>query len=633
MKKKIAVLTSGWAHSFIMDFLNGMQRATKDKNTDIYLFCAYNYVESSGMPNSTGYSVFSLINYEEYDGIIILSDLINHTRILERERLKILKSGKPAISINRKIEGISCINIDNYSGFYEIIDHLIKVHGAKDLAFLGGKETNVDFAERYKAYRTALLDNQLKIDLEKVYSIEISNYSLSYNFFKNHILSGNPLPEVLVCSNDQVALGVLKACEENDIHIPEQMKIVGYDDIPYSKNINPALTTVRSNAEQVGFEAVNRVLGESKEVVSLKLKSSAIFRHSCGCEVNIVQKQVQSNLSFLNEINKGSELLTQIEKMEDVFTDSSDVFSLLTNLESFFSKSHHFEGENFCVFLKSDWTSVLINSEENLPQNLSYGPNVQSVICVHNNKKNIREVVSTQSLIPLKFISLEQSSLFCIMPIFHHLYVHGYYITKNNTAMLSNNYGYTWTKTFGNSIERFRRRNMYKVMGQQYLKLSTKDALSGMLNRIGLEKLAKPFYAENKKNGLTTVLFFVDINSMKTINDKFGHLHGDLAVKTISAAVLEVIPKTWLGIRYGGDEFLVVGSSKNYNGEDYCQLIGDRISKKTSVMQLPYNLSASIGTISVPSDSEWTLEEAVEEVDKIMYAKKQAFHEKMGDRH
>ena len=163
-------------------------------------------------------------------------------------------------------------------------------------------------------------------------------------------------------------------------------------------------------------------------------------------------------------------------------------------------------------------------------------------------------------------------------------------------------------------------------MSQQYLKLSTKDALSGMLNRQGLEKLAKPYYAQNKKNGLTTVLFFVDINKMKHINDQFGHLHGDLAVKTVAAAVLETVPRNWLVIRYGGDEFLVVGNSKNYNGEDYCTQIKERLASKTSVMHLPYNLSASVGTYSVPAQSAMTLEQAVETVDNIMYEQKQAFH-------
>lgn len=625
MKKKIAVLGCGWSFYFITDFIKGMQRATKDKDIDIYFFNAYNYTEFSGYPNNTGYSIFNLVNYADYDGVIILSDLINNARVLEKERLKILKAGKPAISINQKINDLSCLRLDNYTGLYEVMEHLIKEHGIKDFAFIRGKESSLDFAERYKAYRTALADNNIPINVDNVFSIELSDYHFAYAFFNDFIKSEKKLPEVFVCANDLIAYGVLKACEENEIKVPEQLKIVGYDDIAYSKTINPSLTTVRSNAEQVGFETVNRLFSDSNsEAVSLKIKSSPIFRHSCGCDVSSVQSK-QSNLDFFTDLHKSAEFSSQIEKIEEIFTEAADVFTLLTNLEIFFSKSHHFEGKDFCIFMKSDWSSVLINSSENLPQNLSYGPSVQSIVSIQDDKKYAREFIDTASLMPQKLIS-EGSNIYLFMPIFHHLYVHGYYVCKNNLAMIDSNFGYTWTKTFGTSIERFRKKNMYKQMGQQYLKLSTKDALSGMLNRIGLEKLAKPFYSENKKNGLTTVLFFVDINSMKTINDKFGHLHGDLAVKTIAAAVLEVIPKNWLGIRYGGDEFLVVGNSKNYNGEDYAQMITQRIAKKTSVMQLPYNLSASIGTLSVPSNSDLTLEQAVEEVDEIMYKKKQEFH-------
>ena len=294
-------------------------------------------------------------------------------------------------------------------------------------------------------------------------------------------------------------------------------------------------------------------------------------------------------------------------------------------MEIFFARSHKFEGSDFCIFLKSDWSSVLINSAESLPLNLSYGQNVQSIVSIQGGIKYPREIINTRDLIPSKMHSAE-NNIFVFLPIYNHSYVHGYYVTKNNLAMIKNRFGYNWSRNFGNSIERFRKSNMYKQMSQQFLRLSTRDALSGMLNRVGLEKLAKPFYAQNKKNGLTTVLFFVDINKMKLINDNFGHLHGDLAVKTISAAIMEVIPKNWLPIRYGGDEFLVVGNSKNYNGEDYCQIITERIRKKTSIMRLPYILSASVGTYSVPASSSLTLEEAVEKVDDIMYQVKQEFH-------
>ena len=90
--------------------------------------------------------------------------------------------------------------------------------------------------------------------------------------------------------------------------------------------------------------------------------------------------------------------------------------------------------------------------------------------------------------------------------------------------------------------------------------------------------------------------------------------------------MLEVVPKNWCCIRYGGDEFLVVGNSHNYNGENYCEKIQERLAKKVSFMKLPYTLSASVGSYLVPANSDLTLEQAVENVDNLMYEQKKAYH-------
>jgi len=625
MKRRIAVLACGWSTYFLKDFMLGMKKAVEGKDIDIYLFNTYNYDEYSGFPNYTGFSIYNIIKYEDFDGIVILSDLINNVRILERERLRILKANKPVISINKKMEGICCIKVDNYSGMYEVLDHMIKMHSVTDLAYIAGKEGSVDISERYKAYLSVLKDNNITFDSQKVYSLQSCDYHCAYNFFKDYIKSGKKLPQAFVCANDLLAMAILKVALENKIKVPEQLKIIGFDDILETQCTKPSITTVKNNAELIGAEAVSRLLCGVNGSQVLKIKSTPVFRQSCGCGYSTTNEQNLFTLNILDDANKREEFDRHMEIIGEIFTEAADVFTLLTNIENFFVKSHPFEGSDFCIFMKSDWTSVLINSAENLPQNLSYGAQVQAICSVQNNQKYLREMIPTSELIPSKMKS-EGSNMYLFLPVFFHSYVHGYFVTKNDLSMIDNRYGYMWSRNIGNGIEHFRKRNMFKQMSQQYLRLSTKDALSGCLNRQGLEKLAKPFFAQNKKNGLTTVLFFVDINKMKHINDQFGHLHGDLAVKTVAAAVLETVPKNWLSIRYGGDEFLVVGNSKNYNGEDYCSMIKKRLESKTAVMHLPYKLSASVGTYSVPAQSELTLEQAVENVDNIMYEQKQAFH-------
>ncbi len=626
MKTKIAVLSCGWSTYFISDFISGMERVTKENNIDVYVFNAYNYVEFSGYPNSTGFSIFSLIHYEDFNGVIILSDLIGNARVLEKERLRILKAGIPAICVNHPLQGMSCIKVDNYSGFYDLINHLISMHSIKDLSYITGGEKSVDFAERYKAYRDCLTNNNIPFDQDKVLTISLSNYSVAYDYLTNYIKSGKKLPQALVCANDLIALAALKVADENKIKVPDDFKIIGYDDISYSKSTVPSIATVRGNAEIVGAEAVKRLFSNERNIKLISIKSSPVYRSSCGCAAGISQSNKMFALNVLKSMNTGNEFSTQMEVMEEIFTEATDVFSLLTNLETFFAKSHHFEGADFSIFLKSDWQSVLINSEEKLPQNLSFGDHVQSIVSVNNDKKYINELIATRDLVPQRLKNENTGNLFLLMPIFNHSYVFGYFVTKNSLALIDNHYGYTWTRTFGTSIERFRKNNMYKHLSQQFLKFSTMDQLSGCLNRVGMEKIVIPFYEENKNRRLTNILYFVDINKMKHINDNFGHLHGDLAVKTVAAAVLQVIPKNWKAVRYGGDEFLVVGNSYNYKGEDYCQLITECLNKKVALMKLPYTLSASAGTYQVGPDSPLTLQQAVEKVDEIMYEKKEQMH-------
>ena len=86
-----------------------------------------------------------------------------------------------------------------------------------------------------------------------------------------------------------------------------------------------------------------------------------------------------------------------------------------------------------------------------------------------------------------------------------------------------------------------------------------------------------------------------------------------------------------MGIRYGGDEFVIVGNNINYNGEDYGEKIVQTLKAKTTTMKLPYELSVSVGSAMFEPTTPLTLQQAIDKVDEIMYEKKVAFHKAMGD--
>ena len=124
-------------------------------------------------------------------------------------------------------------------------------------------------------------------------------------------------------------------------------------------------------------------------------------------------------------------------------------------------------------------------------------------------------------------------------------------------------------------------------------------------------------------------IMFVDINSMKKINDEYGHLQGDYAIRTVAQSIQAGIPGDWFAIRYGGDEFLIIGSDEN--GESAAEIkktVAENIRRNSKKAKLPYKLTASCGyVITDPKDSR-SLEDYIKLADNTMYEIKRKLHAK-----
>ena len=124
---------------------------------------------------------------------------------------------------------------------------------------------------------------------------------------------------------------------------------------------------------------------------------------------------------------------------------------------------------------------------------------------------------------------------------------------------------------------------------------------------------------------------FVDINYMKRINDEFGHLHGDNAIKTVAAAISANISEDAIPVRYGGDEFLIIASCRDTaSAEQTKNSILKFLEDKNSEKSAPYDISVSIGyTVSDPAARpDAVLSDYIREADRLMYEIKKEMHMK-----
>ncbi len=624
MKKKIAVLTSGWTVDYILSVLEGMKKVCEKNDTDLYVFTCYKFIEPSGTPNTTSFTVFDLINFKDYDGIVITPGLFNDDELVKKYAEKILESKVPAVSIGQRLDGFHFVGSDNLDAAKELISHIIKDHGARRFAFIGGPEGDIGSDSSHTVFLNSLAAAGLDPVKAELYNCHTdwsfnSAYELVPSIFENKKES----PNAIVCVNSAVAMATIKIATELGYSVPDDIIIISFEDDSRSSKIIPSVSTVTVNPEQIGASAIELLL-EAPVVMSAKIVPSSIFkRQSCGCKRKITPEQKIYSQGFVKELDREQRFASQLRIVEDRFLRNSSIEELCKDLQSHFEKRHFFEGPDFTLFIDKkviDDITVTLNDDNT---HTSFGDTMQSFVNIQNGVAVEQCEIKTSELIPQNMKS-EKGSLYLILPIFIQKYVYGYYVAKNFTGLLLSKAAYNWTRNVGTCIEKYRQTSIYRSMSEQLQILSTHDALSGLLNRSGLHTYGNDLFYENNENGRPTEILFVDINDMKYINDRFGHLQGDLAIKTVAEAISSSVPEDYVCVRYGGDEFVIVGSPKTE--ADYAYRIQQQIQEKVIKMSLPYKLSASMGSKIFMPNEKVLINEAISEVDKIMYLHKAEYH-------
>jgi LacI family transcriptional regulator len=216
------------------------------------------------------------------DGIIIMSPLVSADALNQN-----LPTTLPAILLNCVVKDAACdsIIIDNYKGAHQVVTHLIQ-HGHERIAIIKGSQENYEASERLRGYRAAIkngrCDTSPTLEIEGNFSEE-SGYAVV-----SRILSMKPEPTAIFASNDSMAIGAIKALYDRGIAIPDDIALVGFDDIPIVRYMKPALTTVNVPIHEMGKLAVEKLIqavegknNHNKERIVFPTK--LVIRESCGC--------------------------------------------------------------------------------------------------------------------------------------------------------------------------------------------------------------------------------------------------------------------------------------------------------------------------------------------------------------
>jgi phosphoserine phosphatase RsbU/P len=191
------------------------------------------------------------------------------------------------VSLAYRLEGIPSVLVDNSVGFRQAIEHLIDVHQRKTIGFIRGPVANTEAEERYRVFQAVLVERGLTLDPRRVMIGDFLRPS-GATAMQAILESGSRL-DAIVVANDLMALGALDILKAEGIKVPEDISIVGFDDVDEARLAIPQLTTVQQPFGLLGREAVKTALAliGGQEVPSeVTVPTKVVTRRSCGCGAN-----------------------------------------------------------------------------------------------------------------------------------------------------------------------------------------------------------------------------------------------------------------------------------------------------------------------------------------------------------
>jgi LacI family transcriptional regulator len=191
----------------------------------------------------------------------------------------------PVVLMNSRVKGggLPSFSVDNYGGALAMMRHLV-ARGHNRIALIAGPEHNYEAQERLRGYRDAmaqLVPAAEELILQGDFS-EDSGWRTG-----NQILALAARPSAVFAANDMMAIGCLFALNEAGVQVPQEIALVGYDDIPMARFVSPPLTTVRVRIAELGSMALERLamgIAHPERVLAAQqtLRCELVLRSSSG---------------------------------------------------------------------------------------------------------------------------------------------------------------------------------------------------------------------------------------------------------------------------------------------------------------------------------------------------------------
>jgi DNA-binding LacI/PurR family transcriptional regulator len=284
VSQTIGLLVDWLEDEYQNEVMHGAVDAAAERQLNLICFCG-GVLDSPRTNGKERNPVFELASRQCVNGLLVMGGTLgNHsgpTRLAEYcERYRDL----PRTCVGIRLAGTPSVLVDNGAGMREAVEHLLDVHGKRRIFFVRGPAMNEEAESRFAVYRQVLAERGMTTDESLQY---IGDFQPSAGRVAMERALDQKLEfDAVVAANDSMAIGALEALKARGVRVPEQVALVGFDDVEEARFLDPPLSTVRQPLYEQGKHAVRLLVAQiqgQQNPADVVLRTQLVVRRSCGC--------------------------------------------------------------------------------------------------------------------------------------------------------------------------------------------------------------------------------------------------------------------------------------------------------------------------------------------------------------
>jgi len=555
-----------------------------------------------------------LLKRMDIAAVIIFGEMIKTEEVIDRLVQIGHEKDIPVITFQHPVDG--CINADfEYAtGFREIVEHVLNVHGAKKLDMMAGFKNNPFSEERIRVFRQVLSEHGIDPDSANIFYGDFWQARAS-EVMDDILERGYDLPDAIICANDSMAIGVCDSLRRRGVILPEEVIVTGFDGIWQGQFNTPVLTTCELDYSLLSEQIMKRIR-DWEDFRNIKDDSflvpyKSLYMQSCGCKASSDFQWIQAVDVLVEESQNSFRHMLEMGQFVSRMTSSSDFDEAAGNLR------------NSVWMWKSRYYFVGITEQPDCCHSIFHGRS--------NKYSNAQKFYRMRYPIPDYDLILDPGNNINVL-LFRQIKSgkasFGYVVNGYESVSLRSEQRFEEFSLFVNAAVNAVNNNRKLITKNKASKqLAEQDYLTGLYNRRGFYNAINKMISLPANSGRILTLFSIDMDRLKVINDSYGHENGDVAIQTLARAVKAFIKDEGIAARYGGDEFaLALISDVRHDSEvkDIRNEIEQTADADPAMTDKNFEVGVSLGVSECVIGGKIDIEDMILEADSKMYADKMA---------